>query len=202
MPRPCSICSHPQHAEIDALLTKGVAFRAVAATFGLTKSSVSRHRKHCTSRALVIYVPPPVPQTAPGAVTVVTPSSTLPDLSSGLRSLLAQAMAHQPSDEEALALASTLAAQAGAIAYEHRDDRGMTRASAQLLRVDAYKLETRERRARLANAERVDPTLKMLSDVMNDVLTPGSPQGNTLVVDGTSIEGEPDARLTNHIARG
>jgi hypothetical protein len=46
MPRPCSICAHPNRAVIDAALESGQSLRAVARQFAVSKSSVERHQKH------------------------------------------------------------------------------------------------------------------------------------------------------------
>ena len=44
MPRPCSVCTHPQHAEIDKALIGGESYRDVAGRFGVPKSSLGRHK--------------------------------------------------------------------------------------------------------------------------------------------------------------
>ena len=41
----CSICAHPNHAQIDALLISGTSIRDIAGQYHLSKSSVSRHKK-------------------------------------------------------------------------------------------------------------------------------------------------------------
>jgi len=45
MPRPCSICSHTERLEIDRLLLQGTPYRDIAVRFGLSKTSVSRHKE-------------------------------------------------------------------------------------------------------------------------------------------------------------
>jgi hypothetical protein len=43
MSRACTVCSHPRRRAIDGMLVGGVSNRRVAATFGLTETSVRRH---------------------------------------------------------------------------------------------------------------------------------------------------------------
>lgn len=53
----CTVCSNPQVAQIDALLTSGSSVRAVARIHGLARSTVARHRGHisaATARLAVI----------------------------------------------------------------------------------------------------------------------------------------------------
>lgn len=53
MPRHCTICTSPQRQDIDkALITPGLSLRDVASRFGLTKSSVTRHKREHLARAL------------------------------------------------------------------------------------------------------------------------------------------------------
>jgi len=40
----CSICKHDRHGEIDAALVSNVSVRGIARTYGLTASSLRRHR--------------------------------------------------------------------------------------------------------------------------------------------------------------
>jgi len=44
MPRVCTICSHPDHAAIDAAVVSGEPNQRVAARYGVTESSIRRHR--------------------------------------------------------------------------------------------------------------------------------------------------------------
>jgi hypothetical protein len=44
MPRPCSVCSHPERAAIDVSLVEGGTLRDVARQFGLSKDSAARHK--------------------------------------------------------------------------------------------------------------------------------------------------------------
>ena len=46
--RPCTVCNHPRRAEIDRALTKGErSERALAAEFGVPKTSLHRHKVEC-----------------------------------------------------------------------------------------------------------------------------------------------------------
>jgi len=45
MSRPCSICSHSERLEIDRLLLQGTSYRDIADRFGLSKTSVFRHKE-------------------------------------------------------------------------------------------------------------------------------------------------------------
>lgn len=45
MPRLCSVCSHPERAEIEkALVTRFDSFRTIANRFGLSKAALIRHK--------------------------------------------------------------------------------------------------------------------------------------------------------------
>lgn len=56
MPRPCSICQHPELAEINAALIDGVSLRVLAEHYGVKRSSLSRHQG---AHPLTLgYVPP------------------------------------------------------------------------------------------------------------------------------------------------
>jgi hypothetical protein len=44
MPRPCSCCSHPRRGELDRAIVAG--YRDITGRFGVTRSSISRHREH------------------------------------------------------------------------------------------------------------------------------------------------------------
>jgi hypothetical protein len=46
MPRPCTVCSHPNRDKIDEALLSGTAIRDVAGQHDLRKSAVDRHRSH------------------------------------------------------------------------------------------------------------------------------------------------------------
>ena len=58
MPTPCSICTHPQHDAIDAILTsRQESYAKVSTRFGVSKEAVARHARHMT----------PVARGTPGA---------------------------------------------------------------------------------------------------------------------------------------
>ena len=42
---PCSVCRHAERAVIDGLLTLGLSLRAIARSYGFSKSSVERHKR-------------------------------------------------------------------------------------------------------------------------------------------------------------
>lgn len=44
--RQCSICNHPQRVEIDKALVAGVAYRRIAAEYGVSDGSLRRHKKN------------------------------------------------------------------------------------------------------------------------------------------------------------
>jgi|SoiMetStandDraft_2_1073263.scaffolds.fasta_scaffold11612_5 hypothetical protein len=44
MPRPCSICTHPQRQAIDQALTAGEALRNMAPRFGTSVTALHRHK--------------------------------------------------------------------------------------------------------------------------------------------------------------
>lgn len=43
--RPCTVCNHPERQEIDKALVSGTVYRKLSETYGLTASSLCRHRK-------------------------------------------------------------------------------------------------------------------------------------------------------------
>jgi DNA-binding transcriptional ArsR family regulator len=45
MPRVCTICAHPNRAEIDRALVAGEAFRNIAERFGTSATALTRHKK-------------------------------------------------------------------------------------------------------------------------------------------------------------
>lgn len=53
MPRRCTICTHPERAEIDSCLVRGEPFRRIAAERGVTEQSVRRHRADHLPESLV-----------------------------------------------------------------------------------------------------------------------------------------------------
>ncbi len=44
--RQCTICNHPQRLEIDTALVAGVAYRRIAAEYGVSDGSLRRHKKN------------------------------------------------------------------------------------------------------------------------------------------------------------
>jgi hypothetical protein len=76
MPRPCSICTHPQRHAIDAALTASEALRNMAPRFGTSVTALHRHKhehllKHLAdvqqshTPALRSQGSPPMPQAPP-----------------------------------------------------------------------------------------------------------------------------------------
>jgi len=53
MPRVCTICTHPQRAAIEQALIAGQPIRAIAITYGVSRSSLTRHRDNHLPKALV-----------------------------------------------------------------------------------------------------------------------------------------------------
>lgn len=53
MPRTCSICNHAQHAEIDALLIQGDAFREIAKQYGTSSTALHRHKTEHLPAAVI-----------------------------------------------------------------------------------------------------------------------------------------------------
>jgi len=53
MGRFCTICSHPERAEIDRLLVEGTAYRELTKRFGNSRAALSRHRNGHIPAALV-----------------------------------------------------------------------------------------------------------------------------------------------------
>ena len=45
MPRRCSICQHPQHADIDAALVAGGSYREVARDYSASEAALFRHKQ-------------------------------------------------------------------------------------------------------------------------------------------------------------
>ena len=45
MPKPCSICAHPELAQINWAVLGRTSFRTLAARFGLSRSALSRHAR-------------------------------------------------------------------------------------------------------------------------------------------------------------
>lgn len=45
MPRTCTVCAHPNRAEIDRALMAGGAFRNIAERYGTSATALTRHKK-------------------------------------------------------------------------------------------------------------------------------------------------------------
>ena len=104
MPRLCSICAHLNRAVIDAALESGQSLRIVAGQFGVTKSSVDRHQKHChTPAQSTTAVAPPADTPQPSAATPHAPTSRLsPETQQALteyRNVLATIAAYEAMSE-------------------------------------------------------------------------------------------------------
>lgn len=46
MPKPCTVCRHEAREQIDRALLAGVAYRTLAAQYGLSSSALCRHTRH------------------------------------------------------------------------------------------------------------------------------------------------------------
>lgn len=89
MARPCTLCGHPQRAEIDARLSAGAPLDEVVAEFYLpSRSALQRHRAGHLGRAVTFHLPP----AAPAAPSPVQPVAPL-DASAELERLFARALA-------------------------------------------------------------------------------------------------------------
>jgi hypothetical protein len=80
MPRVCTVCAHPQRAEIDSALVAGGAIRAIARQYSLGRDSIARHQSDHLPAALAL---------AQGAVQVAQAD----DLLSQVRGLHRRALA-------------------------------------------------------------------------------------------------------------
>ena len=52
MPRVCTICTHPQRDEIDQAILAGQPLRRIAPRYGVTETSLRRHRDNHLAKAL------------------------------------------------------------------------------------------------------------------------------------------------------
>lgn len=43
---PCKVCQHPEREAIDSALTEGASLRDIASQYGISKSTVDRHKAH------------------------------------------------------------------------------------------------------------------------------------------------------------
>lgn len=46
MPRTCTICTHPNRAEIEAALVAGTSYRNIAERYGTSPPAITRHSEH------------------------------------------------------------------------------------------------------------------------------------------------------------
>lgn len=52
MARQCSICTHPQRAEVEAAIASGTPYRAVARQYATSKDAIRRHADGCITEAV------------------------------------------------------------------------------------------------------------------------------------------------------
>jgi hypothetical protein len=52
MPRTCTVCGHPQRAEIDRTIVSGASNRVISRQFGGSHDAVRRHRAHLSQRLI------------------------------------------------------------------------------------------------------------------------------------------------------
>jgi hypothetical protein len=81
----CSVCSSVRRPEIDADLVQGMSAMAVAAKYGLTQTTVARHKRnhlkpHLQAIARVVAPVPPPMSAAAVAATIPTVGNLLADL--------------------------------------------------------------------------------------------------------------------------
>jgi len=53
LPRVCTICGHPQRAEIDRAILNGTRLREISGTWNLSKSAIDRHKAHISKQIKV-----------------------------------------------------------------------------------------------------------------------------------------------------
>lgn len=98
MPRACSICVHPQRAEIDSTLTAGEAsLRNIAERSGTSVTALHRHRKGCLGAAVAVAA------SMTEALSVESILSSVKELNAKTLAVLARAEA---ADKGALVLAA------------------------------------------------------------------------------------------------
>ena len=52
MPRTCTICSHPERAQIDAAFVSGTPYRSIAKQFGCSDAAMYRHTSEHIAQAI------------------------------------------------------------------------------------------------------------------------------------------------------
>jgi hypothetical protein len=60
MPRPCSICTHPEVQAMDQALQAGERFAGVARRFAVSEDALGRHARHTPARLLAPAVQDPL----------------------------------------------------------------------------------------------------------------------------------------------
>lgn len=79
MPRPCTVCQHPQRAAVERALALGESNRRIAAEHGLDEKALRRHKSEHLARAMAAaaaiapHVPPQIPPQPPQAELVEVP---------------------------------------------------------------------------------------------------------------------------------
>ncbi|SCL75743.1 hypothetical protein L21_1655 [Methanoculleus chikugoensis] len=49
MARQCTICTHPQRAEIDQAIVSGEKYRSISQRFDVSEAAIGRHKKHISA---------------------------------------------------------------------------------------------------------------------------------------------------------
>ncbi len=52
MARSCSVCNHPSSDSINKLLSDRAPYREITRKFGISKSSLSRHKRNCIAACI------------------------------------------------------------------------------------------------------------------------------------------------------
>lgn len=165
--RRCSVCAHAERTQVDARLAAGASLRDVAQEFIVTKSAVYRHLRNCRAQALLIYH-----QTRPAAQSDGLDQFAVHSTAANPRdfvTFIQGAVAAAPSEDEIVALASYTASHAAAAAIRSGNGPAMLRAADQLLRVETFRLNGIERRARLTSPDQqtLPGPLALLTEVLS-----------------------------------
>jgi hypothetical protein len=88
----CSVCANIRRPEIDADLVQGMSAMAVAAKYGMTQTTVARHKRnhlkpHLQAIAQVVVPVPPPMSAAALAATIPTVGNLLADLGATIERL-------------------------------------------------------------------------------------------------------------------